>query len=290
MSEPLPGVARKIGTALAERLAERLAAASDRLRKETAAKTPTERIGVLAIMKNEALNILEWVDHYRWQGVSRIFLIDNGSDDHGKRLIEADIDAGFIEYFWRPQKHQQAAHYREIYAAAAVRDKVDWLVIADLDEFWYSPLGNLGLALDLLEPDADLVYSNWLVFGSGGRVDHPASLRRELTLRHPALSRHCNSKWICRTRSILAARAIDVHKVRWVDSRRVVSENDLLRLNHYVTQSAHYFKTVKMTRGDVSNAKMDDVRTWEYFDSYDAEATVRDEVLAGMVAASKSST
>ena len=74
-----------------------------------------------------------------------------------------------------------------------------------------------------------------------------------------------------------------MHKVRWIDSRRTASENDLLRLNHYVTQSTHYFESVKMRRGDASNVAMDGVRTWEYFKAYDAEATVRDSTLADML-------
>jgi len=270
-------------SAMALRLAERLAAASDRIRRAQRRSEAGDRIGLMAIAKNESLNIPEWIEHYRWQGVEKIFFIDNGSDDETRQLVETCVHEHLMEYFWRPDRHQQAEHYREVYSTADISRKVDWLVMADLDEFWYSPLGTLKMAIDRLKEDADLIYSNWLVFGSSGHVDHPRSLRKELLYRQPALGRHCNTKWICRTQSILAPKAIDVHKVRWIDSRRVASENELLKLNHYVTQSVRYFESVKMKRGDVSNAAMDSVRTWEYFNSYDAGATVRDSTLADML-------
>lgn len=259
--------------------------ASDRFYRPGGA--PGETVGVLAIMKNEAMNIREWVDHYRWQGVDRIFLIDNGSDDDGKKLIERDIESGFVEYFWRPARNQQVQHYRDVYATAGIESKVTWLAMADLDEFWYSPLGSLKAALELLSPDADLIYSNWRIFGSAGFTGHPPSLREQLLLRRPDIEPHRNTKWICRTRSIVAPRAISIHKVKWVDSRRVLSENALLKLNHYVTQSVEYFTTVKMTRGDATEGRFDNVRDMKYFDAYNSGTTMPDAELANMVIASR---
>ena len=238
-------------------------------------------------MKNEAMNIREWVDHYRWQGVDRIFLIDNGSDDDSKKLIERDIRSGFVEYFWRPVRNQQVQHYRAVYASAGIESKVTWLAIADLDEFWYSPLGSLKAAIALLSPDADLVYSNWRIFGSAEFDDHPSSLREQPLFRRPNVESHRNTKWICRTRSIVAPRAIGIHKVKWIDSRRVVSENRSLKLNHYVTQSLAYFTKVKMTRGDATDGRFDNVRDMKYFDTYNSGATTSDPELADMVIASR---
>ena len=240
-------------------------------------------VGLIAIMKNESLNIREWVDHYYWQGVDKIFLIDNGSDDNSLSLIQEDIESGRIEYFWSPERHQQVRHYRRIYGTAKIKSKVDWLVIADLDEFWFSPLGNLKAAILNIDADADLVYTNWTVFGSSGFINHPSSIRRELIYRHPQMSGHCNTKWICRTRSIKNASMIGNHKVNGVDSRRVVSDNELFKLNHYLIQSLYYFQEIKMTRGDASKEHLDTIRTIDYFEAFDRAATVRDETLAKMI-------
>jgi hypothetical protein len=246
-------------------------------------------LGVIAIMKNESLNIREWIEHYRWQGVDKIFLIDNGSTDNVRSIICEDVDSGFIEYFWRPARHKQVAHYRDVYKKAKIGSKVDWLIMSDLDEFWFSPLGCLKKSIDFIDKDADLIYSNWLVFGSSGCVQHPSSLREALVYRHPQYGGHRNTKWICRTRSIKRSRAIGIHKVRWIDSRRVVSDNETFKLNHYVIQSIHYFQEVKMKRGDVSSARFENVRTREYFNSFDNQATTLDETLADLVRLTESS-
>lgn len=236
-------------------------------------------IGLIAIMKNESMNIREWVDHYKWQGVDKIFLIDNGSDDNSRGLIDAEIRSGFISYHLRPERHKQVEHYRAVYREARVAQQVEWLLVADLDEFIYSPLGTLKKALEVLGPDADLIYMNWQLFGSNGQVDHPKSIRRALVMRQPGLHRHCNSKWICRTKSIYNADAIGIHKVDWVNSSRTISDNSILKLNHYVTQSVEYYTEVKMKRGDASSNSNDRIRDMTYFDEFNKNMSVLDDEL-----------
>lgn len=242
---------------------------------------PREKIGLLAIMKNEAMNLREWVEHYRWQGVDRIFLIDNGSTDGGPELIEKEIHAGYVELFVRPESHQQWAHYQAALVQARICERVEWLVMADLDEFWFSPGSDLrtALALDDLR-EIDLIYANWKMFGACGHQNHPPGLRRHFTLRNPALGQHADTKWICRTDAITHRRNISIHKVSGVDSARVVSDNVHFHLNHYPIQSLEYFTKVKMTRGDASSPGSDTVRTLDYFHRYDAPATCEDRLLA----------
>ena len=238
-----------------------------------------EKLGLLAIMKDEAMNLREWVEHHRWQGVDRIFLIDNGSTDGGRDLIENEIREGYVELFVRPDSHQQWAHYQAVMVQARICERVEWLAMADLDEFWFSPGSDLPTALDSLK-DIDLVYANWKMFGASGYQNHPPSLRRCLTLRDPMLGEHADTKWICRTDAITHRRNISIHKVSGVDSTRVVSDNVRFHLNHYPIQSMEYFTKVKMTRGDVSSRKFDAVRTLDYFRRYDTPATHEDRLLA----------
>lgn len=242
------------------------------------------KLGLLAIMKNEAMNRHEWLDHYRWQGVDKIFLIDNGSDDGSIELLAQEIAAGFVELFIRPEQHKQVAHCRAVWDEARIGEQVEWIVMADLDEFWFSPGSNIRAALDTLM-DVDLVYSNWIMFGSSGFERHPPSLRRHLIHRQPKLSAHPDTKWICRTNVIKDTRQFLVHKISGVDSARVVSDNDVFHLNHYPIQSLEYFKKVQMTRGDPSTERFDSVRDLAYFRRYDEPATVIDRTLADMLAA-----
>lgn len=242
------------------------------------------RIGVLAIMKNEAMNVTEWLDHYQWLGIDEIFLIDNGSTDETIQRVNSHRMRDRVELVLRPEPHQQVRHYRDVYRELNIRDRVDWLMMADLDEFWFVKDGScFRRLLEAQHKGSDLIYTNWTVFGSGGYDRHPESLRLELTSARPKLSSHANTKYIARTSALTDGERMGTHKVRDMDIRRIVSDNIVLQLNHYVTQSREFWESVKMTRGDASNARNDATRTWEYFQRYDAACTAEDTRLAALL-------
>ena len=39
-------------------------------------------LSILAIFKNEAMNLKEWIEHYILNGVEHFYLINNGSTDN----------------------------------------------------------------------------------------------------------------------------------------------------------------------------------------------------------------
>lgn len=241
-------------------------------------------LGILAIMKNEAMNVTEWLDHYFWAGAEHIFLIDNGSDDGSVDLVNAHPMRDRIDLMVRPEPHKQGYHYREAYDLLEIASRVEWLMMADLDEFWFHKSdGDIKIALPLYA-HVDLVYTNWTVFGSSGLDRHPQSIRRAFLKARPKLAAHENSKWLCRT-SVLKAEQIYTHKIRDIDSRRVISDNIELQINHYIIQSREYFERVKMTRGDASRAENDGARNWDYFNRQDAACTATDTVLMDLLGA-----
>ena len=105
----------------------------------TKSLAPKRTVGVLAIMKNETDILREWIEHYRWQAVDKIFLIDNGSTDDPDRILRDHIDSGFIEYFCDRSLTGRRSITGRYSARRIIRRKVEWLVIADLDEFWFLP-------------------------------------------------------------------------------------------------------------------------------------------------------
>lgn len=241
-------------------------------------------LAVLAIMKNEAMNIDEWVSHYLQVGADRIVLIDNGSTDDTLAKAQAWVEKGKVDLISRHQRHRQTDHYWEA-IRTYILGKHDWLLIADLDEFWFCPDGTT-IPAKLAEDqflESDVIYANWTMFGSSGLTEHPESIRAKLVHRSPGLSQHKNTKYICRT-SILGARAnIGIHKVIGGDSSRTVSDNENFCLFHYPIQSLEFFQTVKMARGDASSARSDNVRDMNYFKQYDAPCTVEDRTLANLL-------
>lgn len=249
----------------------------------TKSLAPKGTVGVLAIMKNETDVLREWLEHYQWQGVDRVFLIDNGSTDQPLGILEPFIASGFVEYFLRPMPHRQVAHMRDVYKAADIRRKVEWLVMADLDEFWYAPTGDLKESISAIQADFDLVYARWTMFGSSGHQFQPRSVREGFIHRWKDLGGHRSTKWICRTYRLRSWKWTNQHKAWGFDSRRVVFDDNLFRLNHYPIMSRDYFQRIKMTRGDATTSSSDSIRTMEYFETYDSPATVVDETLSEKV-------
>ena len=52
-------------------------------------------LSILTIMKNEAMNLKLWIDHYIWQGVDHFYIIDNNSTDVSVQIIEDLINNGY---------------------------------------------------------------------------------------------------------------------------------------------------------------------------------------------------
>jgi glycosyltransferase involved in cell wall biosynthesis len=241
-------------------------------------------LGVLAIMKNEAMNIDEWIAHYLWQGAGQIYLIDNGSTDDTLARARRWERTGKVRVISLTGKWRQNQHYRTAFHHFAIRQQCDWLLMADLDEFWFcKDARTVAQALGDF-PKHDLIYTCWSIFGSGGHQTHPDSLRRRLCLRQEKLGDHVNTKWICRTRAIRQAGWISMHKVKGIRRSRLISDNSVFQLNHYVTQSVEYFRKVKLTRGDAANEKSESVRDMVYFAAYDAPCVIEDRRLARQVA------
>lgn len=238
------------------------------------------RLGVLGIMKNESMTIVEWIEHYRSEGVTALFLIDNGSTDDTLEKIQPYIDSGLLKLIILPEKHKQKQHYWTAIEYFNITEACQWLIIADIDEFWFC---KDGTKLNDIWPHYhgyDVVYVNWSIFGSNGHDQHPSSLRKSLTKKQAHLASNMFTKWACRTSIIQSIANIDLHKVSGGCSSRTIADNQTFQINHYVTQSREYFAKVKMTRGDAVKALNDDVRDWAYFDRCDAPCTETDELLS----------
>lgn len=244
-------------------------------------------LGVLGIMKNEAMNIDEWVQHYVSMGAGRIFLIDNGSTDDTEAKAKAWVAKGLVELVEYPERHRQRQHYWTAFKQLKIAHKCQWLIVADLDEFWFCPSG-ASIADQLPDyRDLDVIYGNWLNFGSSGLKQHPASIRQGFTLRMPELHFHKERKYICRTSVVTSAQSMGIHTLNGARSERTVSDNERFHLNHYQVQSLEYFQKVKMMRGSATKARNDTMRHMQYFEAHDMPCTMPDHLLADLVASGK---
>lgn len=239
-------------------------------------------LSVLAIFKNETLNLKLWLDHYIWQGVDHFFLIDNGSTDDFMPILQEYIDRGFVTCRSKSERYAQVNHYRAMYIEERIQSKTHWLAIVDLDEFVFGLHRFLrDVLVDEFEDRADIVQMNWYMFGT--HLDkHPSDLRVALTYR--AREIHGNTKVIFQTDAIWNPEKIHIHWVLGDGQFRKHVENHSIRLYHYPLQSLEYFQAVKMSRGDVYNIRLDSVRNMTYFESMKAAMTqIEDDTLANLV-------
>ena len=100
------------------------------------------RLGVLAIMKNEFINIDEWVEHYLWVGAAKIYLMDNGSTNDTLQKARKWQEAGCVDIIELPEKYKQVQRYRTAIKYFQIERNCDWLLVADVDEFWSCPNGD----------------------------------------------------------------------------------------------------------------------------------------------------
>ena len=241
------------------------------------------RLGVLGIMKNESLNIIEWIEHYIEEGCEQIYLIDNGSTDDTISKIQKYIQEKIVHLIELPQRHKQLKHYWTAIEHFEITKNCQWLIIADLDEFWFCKDGEkLSEATKDYQQHYDVVYVNWSIFGSGGNIIHPKSVRKELIMRHEFLSSNTVTKFICKTSVLKSLENLEIHKIKGACSSKTISDNQKFQINHYVTQSVEYFE-VKMKRGDAVKKLNDNVRDMEYFHKYDKPCIVEDFLLSNRI-------
>lgn len=210
-------------------------------------------------------------------------MIDNGSTDDTLRILQDHPRFSDMTLFQWDRPFHQIGHTRRAVRDARIRERFQWLIVADGDEYWFATSGQ-PLAEVLAEyHQIDLIYCNWTNFGTAPGGKDPASLRKELVRCQPELGPHAFTKWAVRTSAVKRLSMLGIHKVSRADSSRTVSDTRRLQINHYFSQSRSYWRDVKMQRGSAVDPATSKLRTWEMFDVLEAGCTAVDERLARLV-------
>lgn len=223
------------------------------------------KFAVLAIFKNEAMSIREWIQHYKWQGVDEFLLIDNDSTDGGGDLVR-DIPGVTIVFAKEP--HEQKKHYDTIGFPWLKEHNVDILGVFDLDEYMYGKDGKslkdhaVGI---FTGPNRPSQFScSWIMFGSSDHVKQPASVRKGFTWRK--IEPQINWKSVVWFKD-LKPDGLMFHKHNVTG--KTIDNPPGIQLNHYIIQSREYYEKVKMARG-AADMKVN-VRDWKYFEGNDSK-------------------
>jgi hypothetical protein len=243
-------------------------------------------LSVLAQFKNETYNLDIWLQHYIWQGVEHFYLIDNGSTDNPLTILQPYIKKGLVTYYYKPQKYMQKENYRIVFDKANLRYVTKWLIICDLDEFFYGVDKKLSTKLKTLEM-FNVLYANWLMFGTDGLIHHPKDIRTSIVHREYKLNE--NTKMIIQPRAFVSSQ-VSLHCIvnpitnaRINAHPRLKITNKLIRLNHYPIQSKEFYDNVKTTRGDATASRLDNVRNAAYFVKGTKFCNYKDNTLKSLI-------
>ena len=242
-----------------------------RKKKENFENSPSPKytLCLLVIAKNEGMVIQEFIEHYKWQGIEHIYIIDNGSTDNMVQKLQPYINESYVSYYFKGEPHQQVNHYNDVYRQ--IRSETKWLIICDADEYIYNRTQGQTIK-DYIETlnyeTINSVYLQWKMFGSSGYKTQPSSIRTSFLLRKIDIDKHLE-KCIINTSN---TESLNIHSHNYKDPNLETIKNPPeLELNHYAIMSLEYFQKVKMGRGDAhwTSHYYNNVRNMKYFQDYD---------------------
>ena len=210
-------------------------------------------LSIVACLKNEALNLAEWLDFHMAVGVEHFYLYDNGSNDGTKEICKRYDN---ITYSYNTMDMCQIACYYN--ALTAYRDQSKWMAFIDLDEFLFSPSEDLKECLKDFEQFPGIAV-NEVFFGSNGHETRPpGGVLLNYTKREKEINKHIKSI----VQPLFTLCSADNPHSFWYKQGGAVNEKkepcpgpfnepasvDRLRINHYWVKSKQEYKD-KLDRG-----------------------------------------
>jgi hypothetical protein len=170
------------------------------------------RVVIVSMFKNESWLLKEWIEHHLSAGVSHFYLVDNGSSDGSREVLEPFIERGVVSYAYdarrpvsvaektfraevpvyctrtgRVTSKECATHIHTLLVndhwLETVKNHSDWVAVLDCDEYLYSTRGTLPTLLGGVQSDVAALWVPWKMFGSSGLIDQPDSIRRSFVFR-----------------------------------------------------------------------------------------------------------
>lgn len=241
------------------------------------------RLTAVAIVKNEAPYLAEWIAYHRLIGVNHFCIYDNDSTDATREVLAPYIADGTVFYRRLPGRLRQYDAYN--HALLHFGKTSEYMLFLDLDEFLYSADGDpLSHLTQIFARNRHIggVAINWAIFGSAHRVSMPEGLVIEsYTLRgEESFEKNRHVKTLCRPESVVGfinphAAVYGIGKyavtVAGVETYGPLTEQVLfepVRINHYFTKSLAEF-ALKRNRGKADNPTPRDMNEFNLHDVND---------------------
>ena len=239
---------------------------------------------ITSIQRNRAPWLLEWLAFHMVVGFDRFYIYLHRCEDGSAELLTR------LARHYPVQGHvinldvaaQQRAYQHAWDAHGA---DVTWMAFIDGDEFLHPTRdATIGEALARFAPlPVSAVAAYWMCYGSSGHLDEPDGLVLENFTRHalPGFNANQHVKTIVRggepgvachsahlfhtPRGTVDDRLRPIHRGWMPDTE---PSWDLLRINHYVTQSFGYFQGTKQRSG-AADGSAAHVRPDSWFEAHD---------------------
>ena len=146
-------------------------------------------LAVVAIFKDEAPYLREWLDYHLLAGVEHFYLYNNDSSDNCAEVLQPYVDANVVTVIDWPGKIMQMPAYND--ALERFRFFCRYMAFIDLDEFILPKTGQsiVEVVDEILSHDenAAALGINWQCFGSNGleRADLSRGVLERFTRRAP---------------------------------------------------------------------------------------------------------
>ncbi|MBQ3450921.1 MAG: glycosyltransferase family 92 protein [Selenomonadaceae bacterium] len=127
-------------------------------------------LAIVAIFKDEARYLKEWLDYHLLAGVEHFYLYNNDSTDNYREVLAPYVEKNLVTLIDFPGKVMQMPAYND--AIEKFRFECRYMAFIDLDEFIF-PKSNRSIVEVIDEilsnnPDAVGLVANWQIFGSNG--------------------------------------------------------------------------------------------------------------------------
>ena len=218
-------------------------------------------LSIVAIVKNEAPYIKEWIEFHKLVGVEKFYIYDNESSDNLKEILSPYIKNGEVIYKFYPGKKMQLNAYKD--AIRKYKNTTKWLGIIDLDEFIipvkHNKITNVIREIQSTNPNKIAAISaNWVTYGYSGHHEKPDGLVIKNFTKNAGPDKHV--KVIVNPRTVVYINNPH-YAVLYLFGLNQVNENnenfdgafsnpstEKIRINHYWTKSYSEF-TQKIKRG-----------------------------------------
>lgn len=163
------------------------------IKKTVPLENPKYFLTLVAIFRDEAPYLKEWIEFYRLQGVEHLYLYNHLSKDSYKEVLAPYVKEGIVELHEVTHEPQTLKEWHNLQisvydeTAKRVAQDAEWLIVVDTDEFLYpTQAHSLKEALSNYH-DVACLSVPWQIFGSSNvqRLERNHLLIEDLIMANP---------------------------------------------------------------------------------------------------------